>query len=138
RYAGDDSYKIVFEELVEPLVKEFRPQVIIRNGGSDPHFRDELTQLGLTLRGFNIIGQKVRKMSEICDGKVIDLIASGYNLQILPYAWMSLLAGLADWKISLEEPVPPPPGLRIDTKVPETLRIINQIKGYLKEYWKCF
>ena len=39
-----------------------------------------------------MMGEKVREMAEVCQGKQIDLIASGYNKTILPYAWLSLLA----------------------------------------------
>jgi len=59
--AGYDSYQLVFEEIIEPLTEEFKPQIIIRNGGSDPHFDDGLTQLGLPVRGFRMIGERVRK-----------------------------------------------------------------------------
>jgi acetoin utilization protein AcuC len=136
--AGDDSYRLVFEELVEPLVREFRPQVIIRNGGSDPHFNDDLTSLGMSIKGFWMLGEKVRRMADVCGGKVVDLIASGYNRNILPYAWMALIAGLAPWDVKIEEPIAIPPSLRIDTRVPDTLRVISDVKGYLKNYWKCF
>ena len=40
----------VFEQIVEPLAKEFQPEIIIRNGGSDPHFNDGLDQLGIDRR----------------------------------------------------------------------------------------
>jgi acetoin utilization protein AcuC len=92
--SGDRSYRLAFESIVEPLVAEFKPQVIVRNGGSDPHFSDGLTSLGLTVDGFRMIGEKTRKMAEVCDGKVVDLIASGYNRRILPYAWLALISGL--------------------------------------------
>jgi len=32
-----------------------------------------------------MIGEKVRGIAEICHGKEIDLIASGYNEDVLPY-----------------------------------------------------
>lgn len=136
--AGNDSCKLVFEQIVEPLAKEFRPEIIIRNGGSDPHFNDGLTSLGLTVEGFRMIGQKVRQMSDICGGKVIDLIASGYHRGVLPYAWMALISGLADFNVPIEEPSPVPHSLRIDTQIPETLKVISEVKGYLKDYWRCF
>ena len=53
-YAGDEAYRYVFGELVFALVEEFEPQLVIRNGGSDPHPSDEITQLGLTSRGSGI------------------------------------------------------------------------------------
>jgi acetoin utilization protein AcuC len=136
--AGNDSYKMVFEQIVEPLTKEFRPEIIIRNGGSDPHFNDGLTSLGLTVEGFKMIGQKVRQMSDICGGKVIDLIASGYHRGVLPYAWMALISGLANFNVPVEEPSPIPHSLRIDTQIPETIKVISEVKSYLKDYWRCF
>ena len=56
-YASDMDYKFVFNELIFPLVEKFNPQLVIRNGGSDPHPSDEITQLGLTLKGFRYIGE---------------------------------------------------------------------------------
>jgi acetoin utilization deacetylase AcuC-like enzyme len=85
-----------------------------------------------------MIGEKVRQMSDICGGKVIDLIASGYHRGVLPYAWMSLIAGLADFKVTVEEPSAIPASLRIDTHMPETIKLVSEIKGIQKEYWRCF
>ena len=129
---------MVFEQIVEPLAKEFQPEIIIRNGGSDPHFNDGLTSLGLTVEGFRMIGQKVRQMSDICGGKVIDLIASGYHRGVLPYAWMALISGLANFNVPIEEPSPIPHSLRIDTQMPETIKVVSEVKSYLKDYWRCF
>ncbi|GAI34039.1 unnamed protein product, partial [marine sediment metagenome] len=55
-YAGYDSYRLVFDKVVQLITEEFKPQVIIRNGGSDPHFADGLTNLGLPIEGFRMIG----------------------------------------------------------------------------------
>ena len=85
-YAGYDSYQLVFEQIVQPVAVEFEPQIVIRNGGSDPHFDDGLTHLGLPVRGFRMIGERVREIAEICQGRLIDLLASGYNKKALPYA----------------------------------------------------
>jgi len=136
-FAGYDSYKLVFEEIVEPVVKEFKPQIIIRNGGSDPHFADELTQLGLTIEGFRMIGQKIRKMAEICDGKVIDMIGSGYNKKILPSAWLALISGLSDFKIKIKGPIFIPQRFKKDLVFGEAKKVIAEVKGNLKNYWKC-
>jgi len=136
--AGDASYRAVFDEIIEPLTVEFQPQIIVRNGGSDPHFNDELTNLGLTVDGFHMIGEKVRKMAEICDGKEIDLIASGYNREVLPYAWLALVAGLLDWNIQVKEPIRVPAALSEDRQLKDVDRIISELKKNLKPYWKCF
>lgn len=134
--AGYECYKLVFESIVEPLAAEFRPQIVIRNGGSDPHFSDQLTHLGLSVSGFRMIGQKTRQISSLCDGKVIDLIASGYNRETLPYAWMALISGLLDIVLPLEEPEPP---RHIGAEpLTETRLVISEVERELRPYWKCF
>lgn len=136
-FAGYDSYKLAFESIVQPVTQEFKPQIIIRNGGSDPHFSDGLTNLGLPLTGFRMIGEKVREMATVCQGKVIDFIGSGYNETVLPYGWLALVTGLAGIDISIEEPEPVPSRFTSDLAFKETQRVIAEVKGYLKDYWAC-
>jgi acetoin utilization protein AcuC len=136
-YSGDDSYKLVFETIVEPVVREYKPQIIIRNGGSDPHYADGLTTLGLSMEGFQMIGEKVRKMSEVCDGKVIDLIASGYNREVLPYAWTALISGLTGLKYKPVEPIPLLSNIKQKAAFYETRSVVTEVKKYLGPYWEC-
>ncbi len=136
--AGDRSYRLAFESIIEPVVKEYKPQVIVRNGGSDPHFSDGLTSLGLTLEGFRMIGEKVRTMAKICDGKEIDLLASGYNRKILPYAWLTQVSGLAGWDYHFDEPEPPLQPVETDAIYAKTQKIVEQVRNNLKDYWSCF
>jgi len=137
--ASDLAFQYCFKEVIFPLAKEFKPEIIIRNGGSDPYFADGLTNLGLTLAGFKMIGENVRRLSErFCNGKEIDLIASGYNLEILPFAWLSLISGLLNLKIELREPKEPSSKIWWGAKLKETKEIIKELKNILKKYWKCF
>ncbi|XOB42678.1 MAG: hypothetical protein ACKKMP_01330 [Candidatus Nealsonbacteria bacterium] len=135
--ASDKSYEYAFDKIIFPVVKEFKPEIIIRNGGSDPHFADGLTNLGLTLNGFKMIGEKVRKLAnEVCGGKEIDLIASGYNQKILPSAWLSLISGLCNLSIEIKEDKKVFP--KKDFRLKETKNVIENLKSHLKNHWKCF
>ena len=135
--AGNDSYELVFDSIVSPITREFQPQIIIRNGGSDPHLHDDLTDLGLSVKGFRMIGERVRELSTICGGRVIDLIASGYNRQILPYAWLALISGLMGISMQLEESKQIPQQYVTDSVYLETEKVVNEVKNNLKEYWMC-
>jgi acetoin utilization protein AcuC len=132
--AGDKAFEFVFNELVFPLVKEFKPQLIIRNGGSDPHPSDKITQLGLTLKGFKYIGRSVRELSKVCDGKEVDLICSGYKPEVLSRAWVALISGLAGVDVNLKEPFP------LDLKkahvFEEVQKVVVNVKRNLKSYWR--
>jgi len=135
--AGYDSYQMAFDSLVEPITREFQPQIIIRNGGSDPHFNDGLTNLGLSVKGFNMVGEKVRELATVCDGRLIDLIASGYNRDVLPYSWLALISGLAGFTLNIEEPVPIPQQYESDLVFTQTEKVIDEVRNTLKDYWAC-
>jgi acetoin utilization protein AcuC len=137
-HAGDASYQKVFDEIVLPLAREYQPQIIIRGGGSDPYFGDGLTYLGMTIAGFRTMGEKVRELAEICQGKEIDLLASGYNESILPYAWLSLFSGVANLPITVEEPKSVPVQFQQDQVLPETEKAIKEVRSHLRPYWNCF
>lgn len=138
--AGDKAYKFIFEEVIFSTAKEFKPEIIIRNGGSDPHFADGLTNLGLTLNGFRLIGEKVRVLSDkLCQGKEIDLLASGYNQKVLASTWLSLVDGLLDLEVKLKDPTKRFLGfLPKDFRLKETKKTVNELKNCLSKYWKCF
>ena len=143
-YSGHESYERVFEEIVQPVVEEFKPQIIIRNGGSDPHVCDGLTSLGLQVRGFGMIGERVRELARLCDGKEIDLICSGYNREVLPYAWLALVCGISGIDNPLQQPESIdklekiPSWLGVDRFSIDILAVINDVKHHLKDYWQCF
>lgn len=130
---GNKSYELIFDEIIVPLAKEYKPEIVIRYGGSDPHPSDEITQLGLTLEGFKMIGSKVKEISRLCENKSVDLICSGYKPDVLSKAWLSLITGLADVEVELEEPLLE---TREGQNLAETKELIKRVKENLKPHWK--
>jgi len=130
---GNKAYELIFDEIIFPLAREYKPQMIIRYGGSDPYFDDGLTNLGLTFNGFEMIGKKVRELSsELCDNRSVDLLCSGYNLEALPKIWLILVAAISGVRINFKESAP---GIR-DRKIVETKNLIKKVKEKLAPYWK--
>ena len=81
--------------------------------------------------------RRSEKWPGVCDGKAIDLIAPGYNEEVLPYGWLVLLSRLADIKLSIEELEPIPQRFSTEPSFAETERIIEELKRRLKDYWTC-
>ncbi|MDM7998870.1 MAG: acetoin utilization protein AcuC [Dehalococcoidia bacterium] len=134
--ASDQAYEYALDHIFAPLAEEFHPQIIIRNGGSDPHFADELTDLGLTLEGFRMVGEKVRQVAErVCEGRRVDLLGSGYNQTVLPPAWLALVAGSAGLDIKLKEAFRLP--ISTDSGLDETRRVVEEVKKNLRGHWRC-
>jgi acetoin utilization protein AcuC len=135
---GDDTYLHALEEISVPLVEEFKPEIIIANGGSDAHFADMLGNLRLTVKGFFALSRLIRDTADkICGGKFVLIIGSGYNPKVLPLCWYALAAGAVGLnEINAKEPYAPPvepPYCRRQVE-----EVINELKGLLRKKWKCF
>ena len=67
----------------------------------------------------------------MCNGKVIDLMVSGYKNEVLPYAWMSLMAGLTNINAEFKDSFKPDVYSGLD----ETKNIVSKIKEKVRFYW---
>lgn len=132
------SYQYIFENIIFPIAEEFKPEIIIRYGGSDPYLNDSLTNLGLKISDFRKIGKYTRELSELCEGKVIDAIASGYNENAIGPGWLSLICGLHGIDININEVDPVHENLNEDSSLEFTINVVKELKNNLKYYWKCF
>jgi acetoin utilization protein AcuC len=138
---SDMAYKHVLENIFVPLAQEYQPEMIMMVDGSDPHFTDRITQMGLTLEGIRMIADMVRETADhVCGGKVIDFAGSGYsaNPKVVALGWLASIAGLSGIEFEPEEPVPIPAGLGRDSRLKETQSITGVVKKYFSSYWKCF
>ena len=134
----DNTYLHALNEIFVPLAEEFRPHIIITNGGSDPHFADTLGDLGLTSKGFFRISQTIRETADkVCGGKLILIPGSGYNPEVLPLCWYALIAGvIGREEIDIEEHYLPP---KEPAHCRETVeKTINDLKMRLSKKWMCF
>ena len=139
--AGDRTYEYVLNELVLPIAEEFEPEIILMVDGSDPHFSDRITQMGMSLEGIRSVGAIISQLaSKMCQGKVIDFIGSGYshNLQTVSLGWLASIAGVTGAQIELEEPEPIPHVVKLYNGLEEAEEIVRLVKIELSLYWKCF
>jgi acetoin utilization protein AcuC len=135
---GDSTYLYALREIFVPLAEEFKPEIIIANGGSDSHFADMLGDLSLTVKGFFEVSRLIRGTAEkVCHGKLVLMPGSGYNPKVLPLCWYALVAGIIGLEeINVKDPYnPPEEPLYCRKKVEST---IEELKGLLKEKWNCF
>jgi acetoin utilization protein AcuC len=135
---GDGTYLYALNEIFVPLAEEFKPQIIVANGGSDPHFADMLGDLNLTVKGFFGLSCLIRETAEkVCGGKLVLMPGSGYNPTVLPLCWYALAAGVVGLnEIDVKDPYAPPEEPPYCRKTVENT--IDELKGLLKKKWKCF
>jgi len=131
--SGDDCMELVLERVFMPLVDAFRPQAIIRNGGSDPHHQDGLASLGLTFNGLRRIGESVAEAASSVGCGVIDLCCSGYNPETVAEGWLAILSGVMGVEVELVERNPPT--RRSPMLLDKTGSVIDLLAKELGSYW---
>jgi len=82
-YTTDELYLRAFEEIALPVVKRYRPDIIVTQLGVDTHYLDPLTHLSLTTNGYEAA---VRQMKGLAP-RWLALGGGGYDLSVVPRAW---------------------------------------------------
>jgi acetoin utilization deacetylase AcuC-like enzyme len=86
---GDAEYARAFDEIVEPEVRRFEPDLVLVSAGFDAHEDDPLADMRVTVDGF---GELARRSAAL-GPRVAAVLEGGYNLQTLPACVRSALHG---------------------------------------------
>ena len=91
-YAGDEEYQCAFEEIVPRFFEWFEPQVVVAQLGVDTHYSDPLTTLNMTIAGYTYLVKRIIELTakHAC-GRLLALGGGGYNMEVVPVAWASVL-----------------------------------------------
>lgn len=104
-YTRDVSYLYAFQEIVPPLARAFKPQVILSQLGADGHHLDPLTHLMLTTETYDAVGRILDELSqELCGGKWIATGGGGYDVTAVPRVWTVLFSRML--RTELDEALP--------------------------------
>ena len=125
---GDDEYLRIFDDVLAPVVRQYRPEFILVSSGFDAHFRDPLGGMRMTEGGFAALARRVKRMAaECCGGRMAVALEGGYDLQALADSGRSVIEELgraADEPIALADD-----GARV-------MPIIERSHYFLARYWK--
>ena len=82
--ATDDDYRVVFAEVIVPVLRQFRPELLLVSAGFDAHERDPLGGMRLTSGAFRAMTSDLRQVAEeCCDGRIAAVTEGGYDLRAL-------------------------------------------------------
>ena len=95
--AGDADWLRAFHAVVPPVLRAFRPQVLITQHGCDTHALDPLANLQMSIDGQRVAYRALHALAhEVCEGRWVALGGGGYEpVQVVPRAWTHLLAEAA-------------------------------------------
>jgi acetoin utilization deacetylase AcuC-like enzyme len=80
--AGTADYRLAFTEVVVPVLRQFRPDLLLVSAGFDAHERDPLGGMRLSSPAFGAMTMELRAVAdECCDGRMVLVTEGGYDLR---------------------------------------------------------
>ncbi|TFG01945.1 MAG: histone deacetylase [Promethearchaeota archaeon] len=135
-YGITDEDFLEFMEVLEPILYQFTPDLIIVATGFDMHFDDTIGNCFLTSRSYYNFAQRILKIAEdVCGGKVAFILEGGYSLMGLPLCANAVLKALL--KEKYEQPSVEMNSLTMKSKTIkiEIEKIKNALFSLLQDYW---
>jgi acetoin utilization deacetylase AcuC-like enzyme len=92
---GDAEYGAVFDAVVLPALREFRPEMILISAGFDAHARDPMASMELSNSAFGRFAAQLRSLADdICGGRLLLALEGGYDLEALGQSVVAVLESL--------------------------------------------
>jgi acetoin utilization deacetylase AcuC-like enzyme len=90
--SGDDEYLLAFDEVVEPVVEQFDPDLVLVSAGFDAHEEDPLAEMRVSADGFRELSRRCAALAP----RVAAVLEGGYNIETLPRLVAAALAGFSE------------------------------------------
>jgi acetoin utilization deacetylase AcuC-like enzyme len=90
--SGDDEYLLAFDEVVEPVVEQFDPDLVLVSAGFDAHEEDPLAEMRVSADGFRELSRRCAALAP----RVAAVLEGGYNVETLPRLVAAALAGFSE------------------------------------------
>lgn len=105
---GDAAYLAVIDEIVTPIARQFRPDIVFVSAGQDASSADPLGRMCVTADGYRRMTRALIDLStELSGGRLVAVQEGGYSEIYAPYCTLAIIEELAGVRSGIEEPVNP-------------------------------
>jgi acetoin utilization deacetylase AcuC-like enzyme len=92
---ADAGYLTVLEEVVAPVARAYRPDLIVLAAGQDPSIFDPMGRMAVSAAGFGAMAELLGEIAdEVCGGRVVACTEGGYSHVYTPFCVAAVLGGL--------------------------------------------
>ena len=126
---SDAGYIFALKEVALPIIKQYKPEVLLISAGFDTHHSDMLADLNLTLSSYWKIGKLVFDGLKIADG-ALAVLEGGYSLNYLPKAIMNLVLAPYFNKPLYSE------SLVYEENIGKIRNYVERCRRIFKKYWE--
>jgi acetoin utilization deacetylase AcuC-like enzyme len=124
---SDRGFLYVLDQVILPILDEFKPDLIINSAGQDNHYTDPITNMRFSAQGYATLNDRLSPDIAVLEG--------GYSIEkALPYVNVGIILAMAGMDYShVKEPDYDPLSLR---ESDEILRKIEKDAAEIFRMWK--
>jgi acetoin utilization deacetylase AcuC-like enzyme len=101
----DAGYLLAFDEVVAPVVRGFRPDLIMVAAGQDASVFDPTGRMLVSAAGFRTLAERVALLADdLTDGRLVACTEGGYSPIYNPFCLLAVLEGLAGESAGIPDP----------------------------------
>ena len=128
--ATDADYDVLYQRVAMPIVRQFKPELILVSAGFDAHHRDPLAGMRLSTEQFGRLTALIAGVAdEVCGGRVVAITEGGYDLHGLASSLDASIRALAG-EASLGDFAAP------EGATPRAEACLAAVKPELGPYWQ--
>lgn len=120
---GEESFFMIINEIMIPIAKQFKPDIIIICSGYDNHHSDPLGGLMCSCNFYGKLFPFFKKVQP----KIVGVLAGGYNLKWIGKCLVSQLGSMIDNPVSFDD--------KVESHTRGTKEVILKLKEKLSSYW---
>ena len=84
----EEGFLYVLDEIVMPILEEFKPELIVNSAGQDNHYSDPITNMKFTAQGYAVLNDRLKPDLAVLEG--------GYSIETaLPYINTGIILAMA-------------------------------------------
>jgi acetoin utilization deacetylase AcuC-like enzyme len=130
---GDHGYLRAWQSLVEPVAREYKPQLILLSAGYDAHKDDPLAQQKISTNGYRMLAKRLQKLSVELKAPVLALLEGGYNTGVLAQSVIVTIEEL----IGKADEVNPELDEESHWQRQQVDERIAELRAHFSSYWNC-
>lgn len=130
--SADKTYLKAFNQIVAPIINQYKPQFILVSTGFDNHYADPVGNLYLsTLSYAKIFDTLLESADKFCQGKLVAVLEGGYTLRYIGKMAATVTAKMSKIPYSFKDkPQCAEPKIR-----KEAQKMLAQVKKTQSEFW---
>jgi acetoin utilization deacetylase AcuC-like enzyme len=118
---SDEGILYAIDEMVMPILRDFKPEIIVNSAGQDNHYSDPITNMSFSAQGYATLNHRL--------GPDIAVLEGGYSIQgALPYVNLGIILAMAGVDYShVREPDFDPYAIRQDENIMNYIRRLKDV-----------